>query len=325
MARPRAASDEQILAAAEDLAKEVGWQNVYAPTVHTHMNVGGSLSTFSKVIKKWRAEKEAEEGSAETQIAEIVTDRVSIIDDGMAAIVETLKKLSETVNAELDRAVADERRKSERLRADDKAAHDKAMEDLRSRMDAMSIENDALAEEATSETDRADHAEEQAAELQTSLDEAYTKMKALDAEVARIPELEEQVRAAQGKAFQAKEEAQKQIADIKAEAQGQIEKAEAREAKALKDVETRDGKIESIEKSLSHVKEDLATARSDLTNARAERANADEKLNAANEEIAILKKEIETEKTRADRAWDRVQDLEKKLPAQIAPAKDPEK
>lgn len=312
MARPRAATDEQIIEAAEDLAKENGWQNVYAPTVHSHMNVGGSLSTFSKVIKAWRLEKEAEAGSQEAQVAEIVRDRVSIIDDGMGAIVETLKKLSETVNTEIDRAVTDERRKSERLRADDKAAHDKAMEDLRARVDAMSAEIDALAEEAGSETDRADRAEEELEASKVSVNDLMEQLRDMSEELKKIPALEGQLKAAQNEVEKTKTETERRIHEIKTDALGQIKKAEEREAKALAAVEAKDKKIEKIEGNLSQAKEDLATARSDLTNARSERSNTAEKLKSSEAEIIDLKKQIEDEKARADRAWDRMTEIERK-------------
>ena len=57
MARPRTASDEQIIATAEELAAEKGWKAVYGKEVREKLARGGSLSTFTQVINAWRAEK----------------------------------------------------------------------------------------------------------------------------------------------------------------------------------------------------------------------------------------------------------------------------
>lgn len=318
MARPRAATDEQIIEAAEKLAAEIGWQNVYAKTVYESMGVGGSLSTFSKTIKAWRAEKEESAGSEKTDVAEIVEDRASVLDEGLSAIADTLKKLRDTVNAEIDRAVSDERRKSERLRADDRAAHEKAIQDLRGQIDALSAEIDDLAAEASSEGDRADAAESKAEELSARLADALNELGELQERVQVIPGLEQQIND-----LTADKEA------LASEAAAQIEKAEAREAvaidevkkrddritgieaKAVNDLAKRDAKIEKLETDLKGKTEDLATARVDLTTARSERTQADEKREVAQNEIDDLKAQVEAERTRADRAWDRVKELEK--------------
>ena len=50
MARPRTASDEQIIATAEELAAEKGWKAVYGKEVREKLARGGSLSTFTQVI-----------------------------------------------------------------------------------------------------------------------------------------------------------------------------------------------------------------------------------------------------------------------------------
>lgn len=315
MARPRAASDEEILAAAEDLAKEIGWQNVYAKTVHERMAVGGSLSTFSKLIKGWRASKEAEKGPQGAQVAEIIEDRASVLDDGLSDIMNTLKKLRDTVNAEIDRAVSDERRKSERLRADDKAGHDQAMEEIRARMEAMSIEIDGLVEEAGSEGARADQAEAQLVEMDGELNAARKLIASLKIEADKVPGLVRDLTTARAEIEKVSADAETRYEQVRRDAREQIGKAEAREASAQKAIEARDAKIDKIERSLSQVTADLSAARSDLTAERAERSNTAGKLKSAEKTIEDLKKGIDDERARADRAWDRVQELQEKITA----------
>ncbi|WP_126623197.1 hypothetical protein [Oceaniglobus ichthyenteri] len=161
MARPRAASDEQIIEAADHLAAEKGWRTVYAKAVHEHMNVGGSLSTFTKVISAWRATKQEEEGDVEAPANEVVEDRASIIDEGLTSIAGALKAMRTAVTDEIDRAVADERKKSDRIRADERDLHEKQIAQLTATIDAISAENDGLATEAQEESTRADNAEDE--------------------------------------------------------------------------------------------------------------------------------------------------------------------
>lgn len=178
MARPRAASDEQIIEAADHLAAEKGWRTVYAKAVHEHMNVGGSLSTFTKVINAWRATKQEEEGDVEASANEVVEDRASIIDEGLTSIAEALKAMRTAVTNEIDRAVADERKKSDRIRADERDLHENKVAQMTATIDAISAENDGLATEAQEESTRADNledelqrvtaqSEDQAGEIQT--------------------------------------------------------------------------------------------------------------------------------------------------------------
>ena len=66
------------------------------------------------VINAWRAEK-AENEEMEAPASEIVEDRASVLDDGLSAVADTLKSMRMAVTAEIDRAVTDERKKSDRI------------------------------------------------------------------------------------------------------------------------------------------------------------------------------------------------------------------
>ena len=79
MARPRAASDEQIIATAEELAAEKGWKAVYGKEVREKLAQGSSLSTFTQVINAWRAEKATTNEEVKAHASEIVEDRASVL------------------------------------------------------------------------------------------------------------------------------------------------------------------------------------------------------------------------------------------------------
>jgi DNA repair exonuclease SbcCD ATPase subunit len=303
MARPRAATDEQIIEAAEELARELGWRKVYGSTVRDRMAVGGSPSTFIKVVNAWRAQREATEETGPNQnVAEVVGDRASVLDDGLSAIAATLKSLRDVVNAEIDRAVADERRKSDRLRADDRAAHEAAAADLRGQIATLASENEALATEAIAEAERADAAEIALDGARGEIAAASTQIDVLGAEAAKVPDLE-------GRLAVALQERQQ----MEAAAQAQLRKAEERESVALKTVDKRDRKVEALEQELVGLKADLATARSDLSDARTESVRAHEALAAATARSDDLKAGVEKERERGDSAWARVEILQTQL------------
>ena len=309
MARQRAATDEQIIAAAEELAETKGWPNVYARAVHKHMNVGGSLSTFTQVINAWRAEKAAGEEAEQPTMTEIVEDRASVIDDGLSAVAEALKTMRLTVTTEIDRAVADERKKSDRVRADERELHEKKISEMNATVDAISAENSGLAEEAQSETARADTAEDAAEELALKtarqFDEVGDKIDDLEKEAAKVPGLQSEI-----------DDLKKAAEDLRISSSAQIAKAEDREKSAIAATAAADKKVEDLRAELSSINSDLSTARTDLATARAERAQSDEKLQAALAQVTkeqqratAAAEDASKDKERADAAWSRVDSL----------------
>jgi chromosome segregation ATPase len=302
MARPRAATDEQIIEAAEALAQEQGWHSVYAKAVHEHMGVGGSLSTFSKVIAKWRAEKEEAEKGEKKPSEEVVEHRSSVIDESLSSVAAVLKSMREAVTAEIDRAVSDERKKSDRVRADDREMHDKQVAALNETVSALTLESEVLATEAQEEAKRADTAEDALAEMTQTADEQKYQIEELEDKCGKMADVEAQLRAE----IAAKDKAAEKDREAHAAA---VQKAEQREAAAEAAKSKAEATVDNLRDDLKKVNAELATARSDLTLARSERANADKLLEAASAEIEGLKESIKAEKSRADDAWERVDQL----------------
>ena len=220
MARPRAASDEQIIATAEALADEKGWKAVYAKEVREKLARGGSLSTFTQVINAWRAKK-AENEEVEAPASEIVEDRASVLDDGLSAVVDTLKSMRMAVTAEIDRAVTDERKKSDRIRADERDLYEKSTAILRAEIQALQSENADLAEEAGSEATLADTAENLAASKDETIDQLQQDIANLEEAAKQVPDLLFKI-----------ESLNSAVDDLKASTAAQIATAEDREKAA---------------------------------------------------------------------------------------------
>ena len=225
MARPRKATDEDMITAAEALAEELGgWRKVFGSTVSSRLGVGGSLSTYTRVVSAWREEKaEAAATSGESPASEVVIDRASIIDEGLIEVGDTLKRLRETVTQEIERAVADERRKGDAIRTDERATHEKTVDAYREEVASLQEENSMLATEAGEEEARADTAEN-AVEAMTAEVEFFR------IEAEKVPTLVDEVSAAKTAA----EEAEKRADAAISKAGEDIAKAEKRESDAVK-------------------------------------------------------------------------------------------
>ena len=284
MARPRAASDEQIIETAEKLAETKGWRAVYARAVHEELGVGGSLSTFTTVVNRWRAEKESVVDDVnESPEGELVEDRKSVIDEGLASVAGVLKTMRDAVMVEIDRAVSDERKKSDRVRADERELHETKMKEMHAGIAELTSENDGLATEAQEESARADTAEEEIGRL--------TKIAATSE--LEIASLKSQVKELSGSENSLKEQVTElhgQIDDVKAEAKTTVEKAERREREVdglykrsleeaanlrleLKDVnaeaQTKERENLALQKDLDAAKVGTARTEKDLMAARA--------------------------------------------------------
>lgn len=298
MARPRAATDAEIIEAAEALAEAKGWRTVYAKTVHEHMGVGGSLSTFSKVVTAWRAEKAEAEKGEDQPTEEIVEHRASILDEGLSTVFDALKSMREAVTNEIDRAVADERRKSDRMREDEREMHGKQVAGLEEAIAALTAESEGLATEAQDEAHRAETAEDALAEMTQTAEQRQDQIDALHRNVAKMADVEAQLK----DEIAAKDDAAKKDAAA-------IDKAEKREAEAVAAKTKAEAKVDELREELKTVNSELTAARSDLTLARSERAAAQEALSSAAIENEELKKSIDVERSRADDAWKRVDQL----------------
>lgn len=225
MARPRKATDEEMIAAAEALAEEFGgWRKVFGSTVSGRLGVGGSLSTYTRVVNAWREKKaESTATSGENSASEVVIDRVSIIDEGLIEVGDTLKKLRESVTQEIERAVADERRKGDAIRADERSAYEKAVKGYKEEVASLQAENTMLATEAEEEEDRADTAE-------NAFEAMTAEVDALRIEAAKVPTLVDEASSAKTAA----EEAEKRADAAISKAGEDIAKAEKRESDAVK-------------------------------------------------------------------------------------------
>lgn len=310
MARPRAATDEQIIEAAEQLAAEKGWQAVYAKAVHDRLGVGGSLSTFTTVVNAWRTEKEEAAGDEEKPSnAEIVEDRTTIIDESLSNVASVLKSMRDAVTCEIDRAVADERKKSDRMRADERDLHQVQVLELRQSNEALTSENDGLAAEAQEEAKRADTAEDKVSEMDAML----------TMHVAKIEKQEIQIKdsVANNEALKAEITALEAAAkEQKAASEMAVQKAEDRESAAITAQQKAEVRIEEVRKDLKSGTADLETARADLATERAKssqmKSKLDEQQKVINEydvKVKSLEAKIEKEKERTDKAWSRVEDL----------------
>ena len=266
MARPRAATDEQIIQVAEEIAAEKGWRNVYAKAVHEKMNVGGSLSTFTKAIAAWRSEKEADDQDQGEELTsgDVVDDRVSVIDESLSNVATVLKSMRDAVTKEIDRAVADERRKSDRVRADECELHERKMAERDATIDAI---NESLATEAQAEAERADAAENE-------IDEMNSRIKLLEGEAAKIPEMSFQIETLTHEKEKIKADSEARIAEMQETSAAAIEKAEAREAAVVTDKRATEQKLDENRKELQSINSELTIARSDLATVRAERAQS---------------------------------------------------
>lgn len=309
MARPRAATDEQIIEAAEAIAAEKGWRNVYAKAVHERMDVGGSLSTFTKVINSWRAEKASTDTDEQKLEGEIVEDRVSVIDEGLQSVASMLKSMRDAVTAEIDRAVADERKKSDRVRADERELHEKKIAGMNAVIDEITSENDGLATEAQAEADRADTAENSFTEAQREISHMIDRLRDTEAEAAKIPALRSQIEDLISEKEKIEADSEAAITNMKSASEALVKKAEERERIALHDKKAIEEKLDRVTVELKAASADLATARADLATARAERSQADDRVKTAEKQINDLKAEIERERSRADDAWSRVDAL----------------
>ena len=311
MARPRAATDEQIIQVAEEIAAEKGWRNVYAKAVHEKMNVGGSLSTFTKAIAAWRSEKEADDQDQGEELTsgDVVDDRVSVIDESLSNVATVLKSMRDAVTKEIDRAVADERRKSDRVRADECELHERKMAERDATIDAISAENESLATEAQAEAERADAAENE-------IDEMNSRIKLLEGEAAKIPEMSFQIETLTHEKEKIKADSEARIAEMQETSAAAIEKAEAREASVVTDKRATEQKLDENRKELQSINSELTTARSDLATVRAERAQSCSRAEAAEKKIQDLASDIVRERTRADEAWSRVDALTLEMKAQ---------
>ena len=311
MARPRAATDEQIIQVAEEIAAEKGWRNVYAKAVHDKMNVGGSLSTFTKAIAAWRSEKEADDQDQGEELTsgDVVDDRVSVIDESLSNVATVLKSMRDAVTNEIDRAVADERRKSDRVRADERELHERKMAERDATIDAISAENESLAIEAQAEAKRADAAE-------IEIGEMNSRIKLLEGEAAKIPEMSSQIETLTHEKEKIKADSEVRIAETQETSAAAIEKAEAREAAVVTDKRATEQKLDENRKELQSINSDLTTARIDLATVRAERAQSCSRAEAAEKKIQDLASDIERERTRADEAWSRVDALTLEMKAQ---------
>ena len=291
MARPRAASDEQIIATAEELADEKGWKAVYGKEVREKLARGGSLSTFTQVINAWRAEKATTNEEVKALASEIVEDRASVLDHGLSAVADALKSMRMAVTAEIDRAVTDERKKSDRIRADERDLHEKSTAALRAEIEALQSENADLAEEAGSEATRADTAEDLAASNDETINQLRQDITNLKEVAEQVPELQSKIESLASAAD-----------DLKASTAAQVATAEDREKTAGVAQVAAEKRTEDLRDELKAVSSDLATARTDLATARAERSQSDEKLESAVTDAA-------KERDRADAAWGRLENL----------------
>jgi len=297
MARPRAATDKQILAAADELAAEKGWKAVYAKEVREKLGLGGSLSTFTQIINTWRAER-AESEDVEAPTAEIVEDRASVIDDGLSAVADALKTMRTTVTAEIDRAVADERKKSDRMRADEREVHEKTTAALRAEIEALQSENADLAEEAGFEATRADTAEDATTAASEEIDRLKQKITQLEETAAQVPELQQQIK-----------DLYKAADDLKASTDAMIASAEAREESAQDARTVAEQKTEDLRIELKDVNSALSTVRTDLATAQAEKTRLSESVKEQMTRADLAEARVAPAQERADAAWGRVDEL----------------
>ena len=125
--------------------------------------------------------------------SEIVEDRASVLDHGLSVVADTLKSMRMAVTAEIDRAVTDERKKSDRIRADERDLHEKSSATLRAEVEALQSENAALAEEAGSETTRADTAKDLAASNDETTKQLQRDITNLEKVAEQVPELQSKI------------------------------------------------------------------------------------------------------------------------------------
>lgn len=311
MARPRNATDGDMIATAESLARELGsWRKVFGSTVAKRMGVGGSLSTYTDVMNEWRKKKaEGEEVSKKTSVSEVTTNRPCIIDDGITEIANTLNKMRETVTQDAERAVADERRKCDGIRKDERDTQEKIVAEYREELAGLQEENAMLSTEAQEEEARADAAEK-------ALEEMTKQAGVLRAEAEKVPALIDELSSARAAAEKAEKKADAAIAKAEAD----FAKAELRENTAVETSMAKGKTIENLWQEIKSVHVELSTTRSDLSAACAEIASKTRELNAATHAIEVAVKRAydseaaaTEEKMRADNAWSQVEMLEKKF------------
>ena len=188
------------------------------------------------------------------------------------------------VTAEIDRAVTDERKKSDRIRADERDLHEKSTAALRAEIEALQSENADLAEEAGSEATRADTAEDLAASNDETINQLRQDITNLKEVAEQVPELQSKIESLASAAD-----------DLKASTAAQVATAEDREKTA--------GVAQvAAEKRTEDLRDELKAVSSDLATARAERSQSDEKLESAVTDAA-------KERDRADAAWGRLENL----------------
>jgi chromosome segregation ATPase len=180
--------------------------------------------------------------------------------------------------------------------------HDKQVAGLSETIAALTAENEGLATEAQEETSRADTAEDALAEMTQTANEQKFQIEDLEDSRGKMADVEAQLRAE----IAAKDKAAEEDRETHAAA---VQKAEKREAAAEAAKSKAEATVDNLRDDLKKVNAELATARSDLTLARSERANAEKLLDAAGAEIEDIKKGISAEKSRADDAWKRVDQL----------------
>lgn len=316
MARPRAATDEQIIAAAEEIAEEKGWRTVYAKSVHERLNLGGSLSTFTKVISKWRAEKEATEETSKQPEGEIVEVRATIIDDALAGVANSLKSMREVVTSEIDRAVADERRKSDAMRANEGDLHQSKINELNGIIQTITSENDSLATEAQEESHRAEAAEGALAEAKQVIitqrqiaDDLCQKAKILEEKVSELETNEGKLRdeLSDLNIKIGKSEKREAIANEK---NTQLEKVRSEQSEDLRQLRE---ELKAAYETVSTAKEKLTVTQSEKDVLQTEYKNTLNENKGLKSRISTLEKEVTDEKIRADKAWAKIPTLEKEV------------
>lgn len=318
MARPRVATDEEIIAAAEEMAAEAGWRAIRGNNVRLKMDLGGSATTFIKVINEWRKEKEAEEleSTQEVTTSEIVDDRGSAVDEGLLLLHEAAKKIRDDATREIDRAVSDERRKGDSIRSEERVSHEALVAELRVDIEALEGEGQVLTTETEVEIARADAAEEDLEQKALQITDLASKVKSLTSEADKVPGLVREVASLEEAASAARKKAETDVAKL----EGRITKTEDREAKARQEISEKEEVIVELRSDLKAVNADLSTARSDVTTARSERAASDRALEAAKLKIGESKhrqddteKMVELERRRADEAWAQIQAMQTQI------------
>ena len=315
MPRPQAVSNEEIIAAAEKLAQEIGLDRVYGATVRKALG-RGSISTLTPIVKEWRAKKEAEQQPQPIQVMddEQGADRRTAADEIIASVGEALLKIRQAFLGEIDRAVAEERRRSERVREDDKQAYAIAAEALRTRISDLEEGLSATADEAGQEAQRAD-------ELEDLRDVLLRDKEDMQAEIQRqlevIQNQREQISTQNLKNIALDEtntSLMAQIADLKA----RLEKMEARSEKDQARADAAESKAEDAEQRAEAVKLDAefrcveAEGNAQMAieaHAKACKATEDDLRASIEKMSAEHEAERQALSEKSDKAWSKVEDL----------------